>query len=227
MFVSPSRFYIEKFVEWGFDREQFRYVPNFIDASQFVPDERVGDAFVYAGRLAPEKGLDTMISAGARAGVPVWLIGTGPDEDRLRRLADETGSDVTFFGHLNGADLHDRIRGARAMVLASEWYENGPVSVLEAYALGRPVLGAEIGGITEFVRPGETGFTFASGSADALADEMTKLAQLDDADVADLGSTGRRWVEESFSSSRYVERLSELYAGLGVQLGEQHMELAR
>ena len=93
---------------------------------------------------------------------------------------------------------------------------------------GRPVLGAEIGGITEFVRPGETGFTFASGSADAaLADEMTKLAQLDDADVAGLGSTGRRWVEESFSSSRYVERLSELYAGLGVQLGEQHMELAR
>ena len=217
-FVSPSRFYIDKFVEWGMDRAAFTHIPNYVDPSRFEPSSTPGEAFVYFGRLAHEKGLATMIRAGAVAGVPIWLIGTGPDEERLRAVALECGAEVEFVGYLRGDALHDRIRAARATVLASEWYENGPVSVLESYALGRPVLGARIGGITEFVREGETGLTFTSGSVDELAAVMVKVTESSDADVAAMGAAGRRWVEESFTPERYVERLSSLYADLGVSL---------
>ena len=200
------------------DRAAFTHIPNYVDPSRFEPSSTPGEAFVYFGRLAHEKGLATMIRAGAVAGVPIWLIGTGPDEERLRAVALECGAEVEFVGYLRGDALHDRIRAARGTVLASEWYENGPVSVLESYALGRPVLGARIGGITEFVREGETGLTFTSGSVDELAAVMVKVTESSDADVAAMGAAGRRWVEESFTPERYVERLSSLYADLGVSL---------
>lgn len=216
VFVSPSRFYIDKFVEWGWDRSSFAHIPNHIDPSSFVPDYAPGRPFVYFGRLAPEKGLATMIRAGALAGVPIRLVGTGPDEERLRALAEQCAADVEFCGYLSGADLHDQIRGARATVLASEWYENGPVSVLESYALGKPVIGARIGGISEFVRDGETGATFESGSVEGLANVMLNLSGAPDADVAQMGREGRTWVEESFTAERYMDRLTDLYAGLGV-----------
>jgi glycosyltransferase involved in cell wall biosynthesis len=215
-FVTSSSFYLEKFVEWGFNREQFVHIPNHVDVSDFRPDFEPGSAFVYFGRLAPEKGVATVVRAAAAAGVPVWLIGTGPEEPALRALAAELGADVEFLGFLTGEPLRDRVRRARAVVLASEWYENGPVSVLEAYALGKPVIGARIGGITEMMRDGETGFGFTSGSVPELTEVFVRTAALPDGTLEQIGREARRWIEVDFSVERFIERTSGLYAELGV-----------
>ncbi len=217
LFVSPSRFYIEKFAEWGFDPSQFTYVPNYIDPSTLEPSYEPGDAVVYFGRLSREKGLATLIRASAASGVPVWIVGTGPEEAELRALVDEVRAPVEFFGYLSGEALHERVRAARASVLPSEWYENAPIAVLESYALGKPFLGARIGGITELVRVGETGYSFESSSVDDLAQALSLIRDLPDADVIELGRAGRRWMEDDFSSARYVDRVSDLYRGLGVR----------
>ena len=215
-FVSPSRFYIEKFGEWGFDRNSFVYIPNYIDPARFEPSGGPGRAFVYFGRLSREKGLATLLRAAAKASVPLWIIGTGPEEDSLRRLNTELGAEVAFFGYLTGKALHDRVRSARASVLPSEWYENAPVSVLESYALGKPCIGARIGGITELIREGETGFLFESGSVEDLAEVLSQVSAMPDDQLRLLGRSGRHWVEDNFSSSLYVERLLSLYRELGV-----------
>ena len=215
-FVTPSRFYATKFAEWGFDPTTFVHIPNYVHPADFQPEYRPGSAFVYFGRLAPEKGLSTLVRAAAAARVPLWIIGTGPDEAELRALAGSLGADVEFLGYLTGEPLHERVRAARANVLPSEWYENGPVSVLEAYALGTPLVGARIGGIDELVREGETGFGFTSGSVDELAEVLARAAELPDVELEQLGRTARQWVEDEFSDERFVERTSALYAELGV-----------
>src|SRR5690606_19560365 len=135
-------FYLEKFREWGWDTGRFRYIPNFIDATALAPSFAPGRGFVYFGRLAREKGLATLVRAAALAGVPVRILGSGEQEQALRRLAAELdATNVSFEGFVSGSALHAMIRSARAVVLPSEWYENAPMSVLEAYALGRPVIG--------------------------------------------------------------------------------------
>ena len=216
-FVSPSRFYLEKFVEWGFNRSAFTHIPNYIDPGRFEPQYEAGRAFIYFGRLAREKGLATLIRAAARAAVPLRVVGTGPEEESLRRLAQELGADVDFLGYMTGPALHECVRSARASVLASEWYENAPVSVLESYALGTPVIGARIGGITELIREGETGFSFASGDVEELAAVLARVSTMPDQDVERLARAGRRWMEEEFSALRYMERLLGLYEQLGVR----------
>jgi glycosyltransferase involved in cell wall biosynthesis len=217
-FVTPSRYYLEKLVEWGWSRERFAYIPNFVDVRQFVPDGKVGKAFVFFGRLGSEKGLATFIRAATLAGVKVWLVGTGPEEDNLRQLAQTLNADVEFLGYKTGKDLTDTISAARAMVLPSEWYENAPMSVMEAYALERPVIGADIGGIPELIRVSETGALFTSGDAEALANQLRHFSALSDADILAMGKAGRAWAEQDFTAARYRERLLELYASMGVQL---------
>ncbi len=215
-FVVPSRFYLEKFVEWGWPRERFVHVPNFVDAVHLRPEGKPGKAFVFFGRLGPEKGLATFVRALALAGTKGWIVGTGPEEARLRQLVAETGADVEFLGYRTGEALFDAIRGARAMVLPSEWYENAPMSVMEAYALERPVIGAAIGGIPELIRAGETGAVFPSGDAEALAARLTEFMEKQDDEILAMGKAGRRWVEEEFTAVRYRERLLDLYRDMGV-----------
>lgn len=215
-FVVPGRFHISKLVEWGWPRERFSHVPNFVDAERMQPHGAPGRAFIFFGRLGPEKGLATFVRALALAGAKGWIVGSGPDEERLRQLVAQTKADVEFLGYRTDEVLFDAIRGARAMVLPSECYENAPMSVLEAYALERPVIGAAIGGIPELIREGETGAVFQSGNAEALAERLTDFMQMSDDEILAMGKAGRRWVEEDFTAVRYRERLLDLYRDMGV-----------
>jgi len=215
-FTVPSRFYLHKLVEWGVPADKLVYVPNFVDVDAFRPRTRVGRSFLYFGRLGPEKGTTTLIAAAARAQVPLHIAGTGPEEAPARRLAERLGAEVIFLGHLSGAPLRAAIAAARATVLPSEWYENAPMSVLESYASGVPVLGAAIGGIGELIRENETGATFSSGSVEDLAARLRWLADLPDRRVTEMGQCARAWVEREFTAAQYRHRLSQLYAELGV-----------
>ncbi len=215
--VVPSRFFLEKFVEWGWPREKFSYIPNYVDATVMEPDIRPGAYFLFFGRLAPEKGVATLIRAAASAKVPLKIVGTGPIESELRKLADDLGGDIDFVGYLSGERLHQCIRNSRAVVLPSEWYENAPMSILESYALGKPVIGARIGGIPELVPEGETGWLFESGNVAALADLLTQVSNLDTNKLSSVGAMARNFVTERFNRKMYLELMMSLYAEMGVK----------
>lgn len=214
--VVPSRFYLEKLIEWHWPREKMVYIPNFVDVNQYRTAWDEGDYFVFAGRLAPEKGIATLIRAVARSGQRLIVAGTGPEDGALRQLAEESGANVRFVGHLSGENLHRLIGQSLALVLPSEWYENAPVSILEAYALGRPVIGAAIGGIPEMIREGETGLLAAPGNVEELADVLSTMAAYSHLDRSRMGAAGRAWIATDFSSDAYRDRTLNLYAELGV-----------
>src|ERR1700683_5676952 len=108
-FVVPSRFFLDKFAEWGVDTSRFAHIPNSIDVDALEASEEPGDAFVYLGRLVPEKGVATLVKAAARAKVRLRIIGTGPEEAALRQLAQDLGGDVEFTGYFSGSKLRHRI----------------------------------------------------------------------------------------------------------------------
>jgi glycosyltransferase involved in cell wall biosynthesis len=218
LFVVPSKFYIDKFCEWGMPRSLFRHVPNFVDLSGYEPRYTSGQSFLYFGRIIRQKGVATLIRAAADARVPLQIAGTGPDLAAMRELATQLGSDVSFLGHLGGAALRDTVRNARAVVLPSEWYENAPVSVLEAYALGKPVIGARIGGIPELVRENETGVCFQSANSAALAAALLDMQARSDTELEQMGRAARHWVEQEFTVQMYQQRILNAYHGLGVAL---------
>jgi glycosyltransferase involved in cell wall biosynthesis len=215
-FVVPSRFFGSKLADWGVDTRKFSYVPNSIDVEAFEPTHESGDGFVYLGRLVVEKGVATLIRAAAKAAVRLRIVGTGPEEASLRRLAAELGGEVEFTGYLSGAALRAAVTSARAVVIPSEWYENAPISVMEASALARPIIGADVGGIPELIVAGETGFVFKSGDVDSLVAVLSQVQSLPQERLRQLGTAGRDLMRTAFSPSLYRERMLKLYEEIGV-----------
>lgn len=214
----PSRFFLEKFVEWGWPREKLVYILNYADVSKFEPQYTPGKYFLYFGRMAPEKGVATLIRAAAKSGVPLKVVGTGPIEAELKDIAAQVGGNIEFLGYRTGTELHDLVRGARAVVLPSEWYENAPLSLLESYALGKPVIGAHIGGIPEMIVEGVTGWTFKSQNVEDLASCLDKVMAINESVIKGIGKAGRDYVEKTFSQQRYVDSMLALYSELGVKV---------
>ena len=155
------------------------------------------------------------IKAVAQAGAKATIVGTGPQEDELRRTVESTGADVEFAGYQTGDPLFDIIRDARALVLPSECYENAPVVLLEAYGVGTPVLGSDLGGIPELIVEGETGLLATAGNVDSFAKALRQYDDMADSDVAEMGRAGRSFVEANFSREQYLEGLLDIYAELG------------
>ncbi len=215
--VTPSLFYRDKLMEWGWPEGQLAYIPNYVDAQAYTPGYEPGDYFFYFGRLALEKGVATLIRAAAQAGVGLRIAGTGPESEVLQELAAREGGDVRFLGFVSGDPLWKWVREARAVVLPSEWYENAPMSVLESYACGTPVIGARIGGIPEMVREGETGALFESGNAGDLAGQLRRFADMPDSGIARMGEAARAYVAETYTAQRYLNDMLGLYASLGVR----------
>ncbi|MBN1460353.1 MAG: glycosyltransferase, partial [Armatimonadetes bacterium] len=138
--ISPSRFLADLVVRQGLTRPTIDVVRNAIPIS--APGH-VGDYFLFAGRLSPEKGVGTLIDAAREAGVQLVIAGDGP---LMTELVNTRSPGVRLVGHLDGNGVDDLLRDCLAAVVPSEWYENAPMSVLEAMAAGKAVIASRIGG---------------------------------------------------------------------------------
>lgn len=217
--ACPSRFFMNKFIEWGWDPAKLTYIPNYVDIGQFEPQSEPGKYFLYFGRLAEEKGVATLLEAAAASGVSLKVVGTGPLDEELRAQANNRQmGNVEFLGYQSGAPLHNLVRNSRAVVLPSEWYENAPMSVLESFALGKPVIGADIGGIPEMIEHGNTGWTFPSKDIAALAEILTVVQDMPDSQLKQIGDDCREFVSRTYTKARYTQEMQALYERIGVRV---------
>ena len=219
--VVPSLFFRRTFEEWGWPAEQLVHIPNFIRIEEFVPATAPGDSFVYFGRLDAEKGFGTLLEAVRQSGERLVIVGAGALEREAKDAVAAAGGRLAWLGRRTGRELFDVVADARAVIVPSECYENAPMAILEAYALGKPVIGADIGGIPELVEEGETGFLFPSGDVEGLRTAIKRMRDLPTGEVAAMGAGARRFVAERFTAELYRERMLGLYASLGVAV-ERH-----
>ena len=210
--ICPSRFMHDKMIENGFAAERVVYVPNSIDVSTVTPEFTHGEYALYVGRLSKEKGLLTLLRACEGTGIPLGILGDGPLRGELDAYVAAHGlSDrVTFFGHQSGEELARIYRQAAFIVTPSEWYENAPMSILEAFGYGKPVIGARIGGIPEMVEPGKTGLLFTPGEVEELRTALTTLWS-QPAARQEMGRHARELVTTRFSPAVHTETLLQLY----------------
>ena len=151
----------------------------------------------------------TLIQAVLGTSVQLRIAGDGALRNEVEQAAGQADN-IHLEGYVIGEKLAALFRNAAFMVIPSEWYENAPMSVLEAYAYGKPVIGARIGGIPELVRPGETGNLFETAHVDSLRNALLQLWG-NRAALAELGKNARKLVEDQFSLKLHCKRLMNLY----------------
>ncbi len=210
--IAPSRFMRSRIVEAGFPGHRVVTIPNFVSDIPGEPAGQPGDYVAYVGRLSHEKGLETFITAVAGlGGTAVKIAGEGPERRSLERLRDSLGAqNVSFVGLLDRDTLQQFIRSSSLVVIPSEYYENCPLSVLETMALGRPVIGAAIGGIPELIEDGVDGLLFTPGDAVELREAIAGLTR-DRNRLRSMGGQAREKVVTKYNRKTHCDRIMEVY----------------
>jgi glycosyltransferase involved in cell wall biosynthesis len=213
VYITPSGFARSRYVEAGWPPEKLVVKYNTV-RDVTARRDGPGTGFVCLARLGPEKGVETLLRAWAAAfpdgGEGLAVIGSGDLEPRLRRIA-ETVPGVEMTGQLPREAAMERIRQSRAVVMPSIWYEVFPRTVVEAYALGVPVLASRLGSLPEVVPDGQSGLLFEPGSSDDLAAVLCRTAASDSLGV-DLGIGARKLYDEMFNPQATTDRLVSIYS---------------
>jgi glycosyltransferase involved in cell wall biosynthesis len=185
--------------------------PNSIDASQIRPSKEAGDYVAYIGRLSPEKGLWTLLRGFEQLrGMRLKIAGTGPLEKELRAYVHDRGlAHIELVGFVAGEDKWQFLRKSRLVVIPSECYEMFPLTLLEAYAAGKPVIASNVGGIGSLVENGVTGLLFKPGDPSDLARQIDALWCAPES-VGRMGACARRVVEEKFSPAAVHRQLIDI-----------------
>ncbi len=212
-FICVSDFQRRLMARAGLPAEKLRRLHNFLPEPAGAAPAGHDGYYLYFGRIEALKGIETLLDAFADGRRRLVIAGDGSWSARLRaRIAGQPW--VDYRGFQGGGALRRLIGRARAVILPSEWYENCPMSLIEAKALGRPVIGADIGGIPELVRDGIDGALFAPGDPFALRRAMERLEAagheaLSEAAFADAAAR--------FGPQRHLAALMGIYAEAGAR----------
>jgi glycosyltransferase involved in cell wall biosynthesis len=212
LYLAPSRFLMNKLKEDGIFKGPVLYLPNAIDPGRYRPRYDDDGYALYFGRLSPEKGVHTLIQAmKGLSDIELRIIGEGLQRDQLQRMVEQENlGNIRFLGPLYGDALKEVLSGARFVVVPSECYENCPFSVLESFAMGKPVLGAAIGGIPELIDSGADGWLFRPGDPTDLREKMRQLSR-NSRELSAMGRRARRKVERRFGLELHYRKLMAAY----------------
>ncbi len=198
VFACITDFQRRKLIAAGFPPEKLVVIPNSLDAPAVSDTPAEGAYVAFSGRLSREKGVDMIIEVARRhPEIPFRLAGAVRDKELVASLP----SNVTLTGYLSGSALDDFYRSARFFVMASRWYEGFPMSILEAAAHGKPVIGPDHGGFTEIIGkgPAAIGRLFPPADTAALEAAVVRL-WADPAESSRLGAAANAKLRSTYST---------------------------
>jgi len=212
-FVCPTVFLKQKLVEGGIQKEKIFIRPHFMDTSPIAPNYRKGEYVLYLGRISPEKGIWTLVRAFQKLkGVTLRIAGTGPMETDLRRyLKANSIENIELLGFQSGKDKWQLLADSLFVVVPSECYETFGLVVLEAYAVGKPVLASNLGSLPYVVENGKSGMLFEPGNVEDLVKKVKHLIA-DPSGVASMGFHARGLAETKYSPDQSYRTLLDIAA---------------
>jgi len=192
----------------GFRDDQIAVVPNPMPVTRIPAELTAGQYVAFAGRISQEKGVSTLQAAAElMPNVPFRVAGDGP---ALQGLMATAPPNVQFLKRLGPDELRAFYENSRVVVVPSVWFEQFPMVILEAMALGLPVVASRIGGLPEIVEEGVTGRLFEPGNAEDLAEKVRSLWREPDL-CRQMGKAGQEKVRREYSQDAYYRNLVAVY----------------
>lgn len=208
VYIALTEFARQKFIEGGLPAEQIVVRPNFLSADPGVGPHDGGYA-LYVGRLSAEKGINTLLEAwkSLKTRCQLRVVGSGP----LSGLLGGAPASVEYTPWVDRDGIFALMRGAAVLVVPSSCYEQFPMTIVEAFATGLPVIASGHGSLAEIVHAGETGWHSRPGDSIELAQNI-EAALSDEASRRRMGAEARRTFERRYSAEAAYTRLMEIYA---------------
>lgn len=210
-YIALTEFVRQKYIEGGLPAEKIRVKPNFVDPDPGVGEGK-GNYAIYVGRLSVEKGLDTLVAAWDQIGqqLPLKIVGDGPLSDMVEAAAIKNKS-IERLGRLPMSEVHRLVGNATFLVFPSKWYETFGLVAIEAFAKATPVVGANIGAISDIVESGKTGLHFKASDADDLVRQVKWMMENPDSTIQ-MRQAARCAFEKKYTALSNYEFLIDIYS---------------
>jgi glycosyltransferase involved in cell wall biosynthesis len=211
VFIALTEFARQKFISGGLPAQKLLVKPNFLSPDP-GPGRGNGGYALFVGRLVPEKGVRTLLRAWeqSRGVLPLKIVGTGPlDPEVARAAAGQSG--VERLGTLARPDVIRLMQNASMLVFPSLWYEGLSMTIVEALAVGLPVVASDLENLGSLVVEGVTGLRFRTGDPDDLIRSVQRAAG-DPRALALMRQGARAHFEAQFTGGRNYELLMACYA---------------
>jgi len=219
-YFTLTEFSRRKFIEGGLPARQVAVKPNFIHPDP-GPGSGQGGYAVFIGRLSPEKGIQTLLSAWSQLDgrLPLKIIGDGPLAESVKAAVNQTAG-IDWLGRRQPQEVLALLGEAACLVMPSIWYETFGRTIIEAYAKGTPVVASRLGAMAELVHDGRTGLLFEPGNP---ADLALKIHSLLDDPERSLGMrrAARREYEERYTAETNYEMMMAIYAEAAAAHGRE------
>lgn len=214
-YIALTEFSRAKFIEGGLPAEKIVVKPHFVDPVPAVGEGRGGYA-LYVGRLSVEKGIGTMLDAWKRLGAkwPLKVVGDGPLTPTVVGAARQ-GAGIEPLGRLPRHRVVELMQDAAVFIFPSLWYETFGMTLIEAYAVGLPVIASNLGVMSSLVQHRRTGLHFRPGDAADLAAQV-EWALSHPAELDQMRRNARAEFELKYTAQRNHEMLMQIYqTGIG------------
>lgn len=169
--------------------------------------------YVYAARLEQVKGIFVLLEAFRNLpDETLLLLGTGPDEEEVKAYIEKHRmKNVKCLGFMPHENTLALLKQAKALIFPSLWYEGFPMTIVESLSCGTPVLASDTPNITETIRSGENGYSFATGSPDALCQAVKTFSSLSEKENAKLRENANATYETYFTEEVIYKKMLEIY----------------
>ena len=215
--ITPSLFYKNKFIDFGVSGTKIVHIPNFLesDAESIQFSESSKNYYLYFGRLSEEKGVLTLIKAAVKSQIEMYIVGTGPLKESLENYIDKNKiKNVKILGFKSGVELKNLVGNSKAVILPSEWYENGPYSAIEALQLGRPLIGSDLGGIPELIFENKNGYIFKNKDISDLKKCFDKMENLNASEYQAMEGFSKDIFDKYYTSKVHYLKILKVYSDL-------------
>lgn len=185
---------------------------SIVDSGRYISDKY----FLFLGRLSEEKGIFSLMNAmKENPSQKLKIVGTGPLEAKLKEYKEQNQlKNIDFLGFKSGKELTELKRKAYFIIVPSEWYENNPMAIIEAYAEGVPVIGSNIGGIPEIIDEGKTGYIFTPHNDKELAALIKKVSNLTKDEYLIMSNNTITFAQKDMSKESYYKKLISFYTDI-------------
>lgn len=193
----------------GLTENHFIVKPNFATVNQ-LNEKKFEKFFLYIGRLSPEKGILQLLEAVTKTSYPLKIFGTGPLEKEVVQIVQDHPN-IEFLGFQSSDILRQNMEKASALVVPSVCYEGMPMTILEAYGLGTPVLSSNIGILQEMVVPLYTGLHFDPYSSNSIQETLTQWIDLSSQEKEIMSKNCITIYTEKYTATKNIDLLLKIY----------------
>jgi glycosyltransferase involved in cell wall biosynthesis len=210
VYIAPTEFVRRKLGQGRIPVDKIMVKPNFVRSDPGVKKGQ-GDYVLFVGRLSSEKGVETMLAAWERLGAKVRLkiAGDGPLAPRVSRAAKRFER-IEWLGRQPRDRIFELMKNAQALLFPSVWYEGFPMVIVEAYAVGLPVITSDLGSMSSVIDHGRTGLHFRPGDHKDLAAQVEWIST-HPAELKQMSENARAEFEAKYSASRNYQLLMTIY----------------